>query len=151
MILIESNYWDVIQSYTLEDWRPLVKLIPEMERTRKFGWWVTEKGDPDHLPVAPYIQHGELVDTFLKVVYALPIIIDFNWMEWREGIRMVSDTRFDYDTVDIPTKCKLLTALIRNERYCEGYLLGSFQSGVVLRIVKSIKRQLEEKEKKEPV
>ncbi len=55
---------------------------------------------------------------------------------------MANDKNFDFDSVDIPTKCKLITAIVRNDRFCEGALVSAFESGLILKILKSIKRQL---------
>jgi hypothetical protein len=55
---------------------------------------------------------------------------------------MVSDENFDYDSIDIPTKCKIITAIVRNDRFCSGRLIEAFESGMMLRVLKSIKREL---------
>jgi len=55
---------------------------------------------------------------------------------------MASDESFDFDTVDLETKCKLITAVVRNDRFCEGTLLSAFKSGFVLKILKSIEKEV---------
>ena len=69
-------------------------------------------------------------------------MIDFDWGKWDEGREMAQNKDFDFDTVDIPTKCKLITAFVRNDRFCTGALAGAFTSGIMLRILKSIEKQL---------
>ena len=59
-----------------------------------------------------------------------------------EGQRMLQDESFDYDSIDVVTKCKLITAIVRSERFCEGALVSAFESGQILKILKSILRQL---------
>jgi hypothetical protein len=60
---------------------------------------------------------------------------DFTFQEWQPlmalipqiekssvfGI-MADDENFDFDTVDISVKCKLITAIMCNDRFCEGAL-----------------------------
>ena len=53
------------------------------------------------------------------------------------------DKEFDFNVIDIPKKCKLVTAIIRNDRFCEGALISAFESGLILKILKSIKLQIE--------
>jgi hypothetical protein len=58
---------------------------------------------------------------------------------------MAGDENFDFDTVDLLTKCKLITAIVRNDRFCEGALVSAFNSGLILRILKSIKKDVSAK------
>ena len=76
----------------------------------------------------------------------MPIMISFDWQSWVEGEKIANDETFDFDEIDILTKCKLITALVRNNRFCEGYLVGVFESGMVLKILKSIEKQITVKE-----
>ena len=55
---------------------------------------------------------------------------------------MLNDDAFDYGTVDLATKCKLLTAIVRSDRFCEGALEAAFRSGLVLKLLKSIEREV---------
>ncbi len=142
MSLQHDNYKEVILAYTKSDWQPLLDLIPKIEETRKFyevgGGEEVEKNVFEF----PYYISAPVINEFLKVVYQIPIIVDFAWMDWSEGKLMVRDKNFDYDTVDIPTKCQLITAYVRSDRFSDGTLALSFERGVMLRILKSIQKQL---------
>ncbi len=72
----------------------------------------------------------------------MPIIISFDWGSWDEGRKIIADVNFNFDTIDIPEKCKLITAIVRNDRFCEGTLIAAFESGFMLKLLKSIKKQL---------
>ena len=72
----------------------------------------------------------------------MPIIISFDWGAWEKGREIASNDDFDFDTLDLPTKCKLITAIARNDRFCEGALVSSFESGLILRILKSIEKKI---------
>jgi len=89
----------------------------------------------------PYEEHS-IVQQFRDVVYSIPIMIDFNWGSWDEGRKIVSDKNLNYDTIDIPTKCKIITAIVRNDRFCSGRLIEAFESGMMLKVLKSIRKQL---------
>jgi hypothetical protein len=90
----------------------------------------------------PWYTPALLVKRFLEAVYAIPIIISFDWGSWDEGRRMVGDDEFNYDSVDLLTKCRLITAIVRNDRFCEGVLVSAFESGLMLKILRSLERSL---------
>lgn len=58
---------------------------------------------------------------------------------------MLQDESFSYDSIDIPFKYKLITIIVRSERFFEGVLVGAFESGQMLKILKSIERQITSK------
>jgi len=143
MVLSEKNYRQKIYAYTREQWQPLMDLIPEIEEALSFG----EKGggqkDPDGEMQMPYTIPAYVVTQFVDIVYEMPLMVSFDWPAWEEGRKMANDPDFDFDSVDIPTKCKLITAVIRNDRFADGALVRAFESGLILKILKSIHRQLE--------
>ena len=142
MFLTKENYIEKISSYSELDWKPLIELIPKIENTKKFGELSGAIVEENNTITIPFSIHGQIVNQFLDIVYKMPIIIDFHWSAWDEGRTMACDENFDFDTIDIPTKCKLITALVRNDRFCDGVLIGAFESGLMLKILKSIRTQL---------
>ena len=50
----------------------------------------------------------------------------------------MEDKSTDYSTLDLETLLKLLTAVIRNDKYSEGYLVNCFENGILLNILKSL-------------
>jgi len=90
----------------------------------------------------PYCIPAPIVSQFVEIVYSLPIIISFDWGAWEKGRKIASDENFDFDTLDVPTKCKLITVIVRNDRFCECALVSAFESGMILKILKSIEKQV---------
>ena len=142
-VLNRNNYIEPINSYSKEDWKPILDLIPKIENTKKFGDDTEAKKllEQEIINLYPYVE-DKIVQQFRDVVYEIPIIIDFDWGSWDEGRAIVSNEDFDYDTIDIPTKCKVITAIVRNDRFCSGRLVEAFESGMMLKVLKSIKKQL---------
>lgn len=138
--LTEDNYIERINSYSESDWKPMFDLIPSIENTEEFGKWSGGEKDKDGVFSMPYMDLNKTVDEFLKLVYNIPIIISYDWSSWDEGRRIAGDAYFDFDTIDIPEKCKIITAIVRNDRYCEGALVSAFESGLILKILKSVER-----------
>ncbi|HOT90863.1 MAG TPA: DUF6508 domain-containing protein [Anaerolineae bacterium] len=142
MVIDEKDCRARINDLTQEDWQPLLALIPEIENTSKFGEWKGGKKDPDGSITMPWCETAPIVQKFLDAVYFIPVIISFDWGSWEEGRRIASNVDFDFDTLDIVTKCKLITAIVRNDRFCEGALVSAFESGLILKILKSIEKEV---------
>jgi len=98
--------------------------------------------DENGVTIMPYWNENVIVSQFQEIVYNMPIIINFDWSSWEKGRKIAQDENFDFNTIDIPTKCKLITAIVRNDRFCDGALISAFESGLILKILKSIKKQL---------
>jgi hypothetical protein len=143
MVLAEESYIETINGYTKQQWKPLLELIPFIENAPNFGEFEESQSIADGIHTFTYRSVSDLVSKFLEIVYAIPVIIDFDWGSWVEGIRIAKDIGFNYDTIDIPTKCKLITTFVRNDRFFEGALVEVFESGLMLKILKSIENQIE--------
>lgn len=143
--LNEHNYHEIINGYTRADWQPLLDLIPEIENATSFSKLNSsdrQVDDVDSVIVIPRWSATPVVYRFEELANGMPIIIDFNWGGWEEGREMASNEDFDYDTVDIPTLCKMITGFVRSNRFCEGALADAFKSWQILKILKSIERQV---------
>jgi hypothetical protein len=74
---------------------------------------------------------------FLKLVYELGIILDFDWPSWDEGRELI--IKKDFTDLDIETHCKLITAIVRSDRY----LVENFENGNILSILINLKTKIE--------
>ncbi len=143
MVLNEKNSKDKIDHLTLKDWSPLLALIPEIENTSSFGEGPDITTDKEGvIQISFDVPRAPIVSQFIEVVYAIPVIIDFDWGSWDAGRKMARDDNFNFDTTDLHTKCKLITAIVRNDRFCEGALVSAFESGLILKILKSIEKDV---------
>jgi len=135
-------YKEKIESMAPEDWKPLLVMIPEIEKTETFITPGTISYPDEETIELGRSKQAPIIYTFLKVVYQIPIIIDFGWAQWDEGRELAGNPDTDFDSIDIPTKCKLITAFVRNDRFCDGALASRFEDGTILRILKSIRNQV---------
>lgn len=135
-------------AFVQQDWQFLFALIPEIENVSKFGEWKGGEKTPDGSITMPWCEPAPIVKRFLDMVYSIPIIISFDWGSWEEGEKIASNVNSDFDRLDIFTKCKLITAIVRNDRFCEGALVSAFESGLILRILKSIEKEVIDKNHK---
>jgi len=142
MLLPEEDHAETINSFSELQWQQLMDLMPLIEQTQKFGKMGGGEKIKEGVFTIPHWNEDGLVSKFREIVYDMPIIINFDWGHWDEGREIAGNENFDYDTIDIPTKCKLITAIVRNDRFCEGALISAFESGLILKILKSIKNQI---------
>jgi hypothetical protein len=84
----------------------------------------------------PYAAAKPLVYEFTKTWDEKGLIIPFDWSEWQEGRDWyASADESKYDALDAETALKLLTAVIRNDRFNEGALMRAFESGDFPKII----------------
>jgi len=138
MRLTEENHIEKINSYSLEKWLPLFELLADCKNDTNYGELVESENITDNLVSVPYWARSEVIQRFVKIMSSIPILIDFDWMSWNEGEIILKDSNFDFNKVNKPIKCKLLTTLVRKDRYCDGVLIQAFNSGQIHRIVNSI-------------
>jgi hypothetical protein len=85
----------------------------------------------------PFAEPDPLVWEFEQSWYRWHLVLtDFNWPAWSEGRQWYSaPDPAKYDRLDQLTALKLLTAVIRNNRFNEGALMGAFESGDFPKII----------------
>ena len=133
--LTEEN----IDKISKEDWKELIKLIPEIENTTVFGELIDDKMTSEGDMVFPYMKSSKIVSKFHRVIYDKNIGLVFDWMKWKEGQDILENVKGDYSEIDLITLVKLITTIVRNDRFCTGYLESKFQDGVILKILYRIK------------
>ncbi|MCX6359364.1 MAG: DUF6508 domain-containing protein [Armatimonadetes bacterium] len=140
--LDERDCAAAIRAYTLEDWQPLFALIPAIEAAMVSDAWDGGGASQDDTPDLAMYTQEPLVSQFITIVNDIPIMIGFDWARWDAGRAMVAGGPFDYDSVDLVTKCKLISAIVRNDRFCDGALASSFASGIMYKIIRSIEDEV---------
>ena len=142
MPLSENNYIETISGYSKSQWQPLLDLIPEIKAKLKFSIVPKIEQDKDGVIIVPPFSAAEVVGKFQYTFEELGLMISFDWGSWIEGREILEGKSFDFDAFDIATKCKLISMIIRNDRFCDGYLVSTFESGLMLQVLESIERQL---------
>jgi hypothetical protein len=102
------------------------------------GRWVTSEPDEQGVVQMPWFEYSEAADAFRADVGAHGWIVVFDWMTWLsspDGRRYLEDPRF-VAQAPVDDLAKLLTAIIRGDRFSEGELAGAYESGMLLAIVR---------------
>jgi hypothetical protein len=61
---------------------------------------------------------------------------------WAKGYDLINDENTDYNKLDSLTLCKLITSIVRANRFVEGSLVSNFESGTILKILKALERNV---------
>jgi hypothetical protein len=84
---------------------------------------------------------SEPAHRFYRAVYELGwILTDFDWPRWMSGEEAQRLTH-DAEAVDAASPeqlARLLTAMVRSDRFCEGALAGCHESGLIIRILRRV-------------
>ena len=131
--------------------RGIVAFLPTFQAPEfRFGAW--ERPPPEGgFAVFPYFAHSPEAAAFLKAVYSYEWIQEFDWPSWlktREARRLRDDPNaLARATLDQLTR--LLTAVVRQDRFVEGALGNSFETGLIIRILRPAQALLIEAEASE--
>ena len=119
---------------------PLADLVPTLEAPdADFGHWEGGSTDTDGVLQLPWFAFGPTGDAFIAAVGRGGwIIAGFDWMTWLqtdEG-QALRDRPGVVETATPDQLARLLTAIVRSDRFVEGSIVGAFESGLLARIAK---------------
>jgi len=81
----------------------------------------------------PYAFVNKLASEAMAFLYDNKLIIKFDWSKWDEGKAFFKNNDpKKYDNIDREYILKLLTAIARNDRFCDGIWGKLFESGEAL-------------------
>ncbi|WP_216629120.1 DUF6508 domain-containing protein [Sphingobacterium lumbrici] len=129
-----------LETLTLEDWEKLFAFIPAIEKMKDFGRF--EGGTFEGVKIYFGYTASDIMMETVDVISELRITPVFDWMSWSEGEAMIKDDRYDYTGLDTITLCKLLTAIMRADRFTEGFLGGCFKRGVIRKILLALQQNM---------
>ena len=133
MLTEEVQLKNHLRGIVPSDWQRLFDLIPKVENATQFGKWDTAN------VTAPYVMPSEEVNLFFDTVYDLGLIVVFDWGSWEEGFKAWKQKAYNFHQMTLPQLCKMLTLLVRGDRFHEGLLVEAFERGLILNILKAIR------------
>ena len=97
------------------------------------GDWVTKPG------TLPFFSQSERVRQFTRELYdrGLPLA-DFDWPSWSAEAHRLMAAPEAIATINLTTCRKLLTALVRSDRFVENALAAAINDGVMARVLRRI-------------
>jgi len=110
-----EDFEKYINSISLKEWKPLFALLPKIN------------------------QVGNMTRA-MNIVYKLDLTPVFNWSDWKQGKEIIDNPKFDFTALDKMTLCKLLTFIVRANRFNGGYLTSCINDGTMGKILINLKR-----------
>jgi hypothetical protein len=101
----------------------------------------------------PYVVYSDVVEDFVKAAYDHGCVLTgFRWAEWAHAAEAQA---LCHDPSKLARATpeqllRLLTAIIRQDRFCEGVLLRAFKMGLMLGIVRRAAAILEDQKRLSP-
>lgn len=100
---------------------------------------------PDLSMMDPYIYAPEF-NQFIKGLYRENLVIDFNWVAWKDEAAKYLKNPRQIESADLETLQKLITTHVRADRFNSGHMAQMVENGQILAILKrlaAIRRQME--------
>jgi len=120
-----------------QDIEQLLTFLPHFLEEHEFGKWEGGKTESDAMQM-PHIVHSSKVYEFRSFLYDSNFMVVFDWGSWDEGREIASDP-VKVSNVDLLTLRMLMTAIIRNDRFCEGVFLSAIDNGLIATILQRLK------------
>jgi len=106
------------------------------------GKWMVIRGGEEAEPGVismPYTDPDPLISEFMEFMYDKDLVINFDWASWQEGRDFFTlDDPDKYSHLNTETTLKLITAILRNDRFNDGALASSFESGDMQKLIEQL-------------
>lgn len=131
-----------IEKLSSVEWAKLFALIPIIESTEEFiisGGFAEADPNNREFVITPIVEAKVVLD-FERIMYDLGLVVPFNWSNWEKGRKLLRSR--DFENQDTLTLLKLLTAIIRNNRFCDGLLAENFENSVIESVLKELQKNV---------
>ena len=126
------------KSLSDESINSILQYLPYFSKNNTFGEWKGSDENEDGVKTFPHLIYSTEVNQFVKLLYRTNFIVSFDWGKWDEGRKIISDKNLIQKS-DLLTLRMLITAVVRNDRFCEGSLLSSIENKTILTILQRLK------------
>lgn len=127
----------------------LAQFLPKLKQSNvKAGEWSEPCKSESGIFVMPHVNFGDVASGFVDAAYKHGWVLrDFDWVTWKDtkAARALWEDAATVAGASPRELAQMLTVVIRQDRFVEGALLGAFESGLMLRIVRRASELLEVK------
>jgi hypothetical protein len=118
----------------------IITFLPSFESPDfELGHWETPESNEPIVLIAPYFSFSDTGRMFVQAAYDSGwVLAVFDWQSWvdtAEANRLCED-RSALEIASPDQLAKLLTMLVRSDRFSEGTLSEAFKSGLLTRILR---------------
>jgi len=137
--LNEENLSQQLADIPKYKWQEFFRITDDLKNSQKFGEIDGGIINKEGISILPQYEATKEVSLFVKKCYEIPLMVDFDWMSWEEGSNLLNTPKTDYASLPLETLVKLLTAIIRADRFHEGYILSKCEKGSLLGVIEVIR------------
>ena len=121
-------------------WEKLLAFIPLLERSAPVGQWKEGSELIAGVYVMPDVNYEPIIHEFIRTAYASGVITQVDWMNWPEQTELlqIGDETL-LQQLGLNLLRDLLTAILRQDRFVDGWLLAKLTDGTVLRILRALR------------
>lgn len=156
-LLDTLHQFHIYQSYEMEvkertiqhqDIQKILEFIPYFENTKEFTYckipeWKQDVCDQLGIKNTPIIYEDKGLIDFCKTIVETKFCVVFDWFDWQAG-REIFMKKERIDKADLLTLRMLITAIWRNDRFCDGALVACAENGDILRILRRLEKLIDD-------
>jgi len=125
---------------TPEGIRKILEFLPLFKSNGfETGKWHTSRNNDENDLTLPCYEYSELVGKFIQTLYDEGFIYPFDWSKWNYGIKLSQNNEL-MQKANLLNLRKLVTAHVRQDRFCEGHLASLLENGIIVKILERIQQ-----------
>jgi hypothetical protein len=126
---VESRFDDP----TAEDWRAVAAFAkPLADPTLVVGVARGGERDPKTGSISwPWVEYSDVVQQWMTSLYDHNIVMEYGEPGWDDKMDAFVAAPCLLDLADLTTIRKVLTTIVRRERFCDGAIMSAFDCGIV--------------------
>ncbi|MHC4280940.1 MAG: DUF6508 domain-containing protein [Planctomycetota bacterium] len=123
---------------TPEGIKKILEYLPKLkDKDSNTGKWHPIEEHDDNTFTLPFYEYSDLVIGFKHTLYNEGFIFPFDWGSWHYGKKLSRNPDL-IKKANLLTLRKLITAHVRQDRFCEGHLACVFKSGLIVKILERL-------------
>ena len=127
------------KNLTIDGIKKVLEFLPKFQDAKlEPGKWYSSEQINEKTSTFPCYEYSNVVSRFLNTLYNEEFIYSFDWSNWEYGVKLSRNPEL-IQKANLLTLRKLMTAHIRNDRFCEGHLASVFKSGLVVKILERLR------------
>ncbi|WP_040782356.1 DUF6508 domain-containing protein [Nocardia pneumoniae] len=125
-----------------EAWHRLWSAVDEVrtEDAESQASWRFE--NPDGSLALPYADYSDAIRRMIESLHGVDAIVSFPWMKW--DFKSVYPGGQGLDTAPVADAARVLTAVVRGERFCDGAILAALGDGTLLSALQRLRTWYEQ-------
>lgn len=131
-----------LKSITPTEWSKLFELNERIMKSKSFGEIAGGEKIEENVSTFPYWKWSVITTEFNKTVHDMKLIVSFDWSDWEEGDKLLTDKKQTFQDLDEITLCKLLTVIVRADRFSDGTLVRAMEDGTISKILSALKARV---------